>query len=157
MLPTESHATSRKQKHFRVGLASAAADIRAAQSLRCQVFAEEMGARLDAPEPGLDIDLYDGWCHHLLVREVDTGDAVGTPLEWQVYPRCPLPLTPISHAAAPIVPSLTKGYLRLGAWVCGAPASDPDFNLADRVRLSLQPEPRLCKALHARQGTETAP
>ncbi len=24
-----------------------------------------------------------------------------------------------------------KGYLRLGAWVCGAPAYDPDFACAD--------------------------
>jgi putative hemolysin len=29
------------------------------------------------------------------------------------------------------VPPLLKGYLRLGSWVCGEPAYDPDFNCAD--------------------------
>ncbi len=28
-------------------------------------------------------------------------------------------------------PALLRGYLRLGAQVCGAPAYDPDFNVAD--------------------------
>jgi putative hemolysin len=33
---------------------------------------------------------------------------------------------------------LRKGYLRLGAWVCGVPAWDPDFNTTDlRVPLPL--------------------
>ncbi len=29
------------------------------------------------------------------------------------------------------VPPLLRGYLRLGAWVCGEPAHDPDFDVAD--------------------------
>ncbi|MCH0541572.1 GNAT family N-acetyltransferase [Streptomyces sp. MUM 203J] len=29
------------------------------------------------------------------------------------------------------LPPLLRGYLRLGAWVCGAPAHDPDFRVAD--------------------------
>ncbi|MFG2430674.1 GNAT family N-acetyltransferase [Streptomyces sp. NPDC048590] len=29
------------------------------------------------------------------------------------------------------LPPLLRGYLRLGAWVCGAPAHDPDFGVAD--------------------------
>lgn len=37
------------------------------------------------------------------------------------------------------LPPLLRGYLRLGAWVCGAPAYDPDFNVADLyVLLSLR-------------------
>lgn len=36
------------------------------------------------------------------------------------------------------MPPLLRGYLRLGAWVCGEPAYDPDFNVADLyVLLSL--------------------
>jgi putative hemolysin len=36
------------------------------------------------------------------------------------------------------VPPLLRGYLRLGAWVCGPPAHDPDFGVADfLVLLSL--------------------
>ncbi len=31
----------------------------------------------------------------------------------------------------PVAPPLLKGYLRLGAWVCGEPAWDPDFDSAD--------------------------
>ena len=31
----------------------------------------------------------------------------------------------------PVAPALLKGYLRLGAWVCGEPAWDPDFDSAD--------------------------
>lgn len=29
------------------------------------------------------------------------------------------------------LPPLLRGYLRLGAWVCGPPAHDPDFDVAD--------------------------
>lgn len=29
------------------------------------------------------------------------------------------------------LPPLLRGYLRIGAWVCGPPAHDPDFNVAD--------------------------
>jgi putative hemolysin len=32
-------------------------------------------------------------------------------------------------------PPLLKGYLRLGAKICGAPAWDPDFNTADFLTL----------------------
>lgn len=31
----------------------------------------------------------------------------------------------------PSLPPLLRGYLRLGAWVCGPPAHDPDFGVAD--------------------------
>ena len=30
-----------------------------------------------------------------------------------------------------MLPPLLRGYLRLGAWVCGEPAYDPDFDVAD--------------------------
>ncbi|NTV93930.1 MAG: GNAT family N-acetyltransferase [Thiobacillus sp.] len=220
---------SRKKRRIHVGLATSREDIREAQKLRWQIFAEEMGARLDSPEPGLDIDLYDRWCDHLIVRDLDKGEVVGTyrilspeaakkignfysdqefdltrlghirermveigrscvhpdyrnggtiallwsglaaymkergydylmgcasitmqdgghnaagvwhairqqhlaPPEWRVFPRCPLPLEALTSEAAPLVPPLIKGYLRAGAYVCGEPAWDPDFNTAD--------------------------
>ncbi|MQA96873.1 MAG: GNAT family N-acetyltransferase [Streptosporangiales bacterium] len=31
----------------------------------------------------------------------------------------------------PDLPPLLRGYLRLGAWICGEPALDPDFGVAD--------------------------
>ena len=46
-------------------------DVLAAQRLRYQVFAEEMGARLSVPATapaGHDVDLFDPYCEHLLVR-----------------------------------------------------------------------------------------
>ncbi|MFN3829474.1 MAG: GNAT family N-acetyltransferase [Tepidimonas ignava] len=53
-------------------------EVRAAQRLRYQVFALEMGARLQTPLPGHDCDLFDDYCEHLLVREPMHGDVVGT-------------------------------------------------------------------------------
>ncbi|ATL26028.1 GNAT family N-acetyltransferase [Streptomyces formicae] len=56
-----------------------------------------------------------------------------SPPELRVHPH--RPWTPA--AAAPDRPSyadlppLLRGYLRLGAWMCGAPAHDPDFDVAD--------------------------
>ena len=38
---------------------------------------------------------------------------------------------PVEPPAPPAPPALTKGYLRCGAKVLGAPAWDPDFNTAD--------------------------
>ncbi|GAA4938624.1 hypothetical protein GCM10023238_00390 [Streptomyces heliomycini] len=42
--------------------------MRAAQRLRYEVFAGEMGALLATPQPGLDVDPFDAYCDHLLVR-----------------------------------------------------------------------------------------
>jgi len=53
-------------------------EIREAQRLRYKVFAEEMGARLSSVLPGHDIDLYDPFCDHLLVRDLASGEVVGT-------------------------------------------------------------------------------
>ena len=52
--------------------------VREAQRLRWRVFADELGARLASPEPGIDADRWDPWCDHLLVREVSSGQVVGT-------------------------------------------------------------------------------
>lgn len=229
MLRTGIQTEGRAKKTFRVAMAESEHDVRAAQRLRWKVFAEEMGARLATPEPGLDIDMFDAHCEHLLVRDADTEEVVGTyrilgpdaarrlggfytdqefdltrlqhlrggmvelgrscvhaehrsggvitllwaglaeymlkhghdyligcasigmgdggqnaagiwhavrekhmsPVEWRVFPRCPLPLEALSGVAAPLVPPLIKGYLRAGAYVCGEPAWDPDFNTAD--------------------------
>ncbi len=53
-------------------------EVRQAQRLRYEVFAEEMGARLEASLPGHDIDLFDDYCEHLLVRDEATGQVIGT-------------------------------------------------------------------------------
>jgi putative hemolysin len=208
-------------------------EVAAAQRLRYQVFAEELGARLHSAEPGLDIDEMDPYCDHLLIREESTGQIVGTyrmlpphraqaagrlysdsefdlaglaevrdqiveagrscvhpdhrtgavinlmwagiarylhlhgyrwlagcasvsladggesadcvwalarekhlaPPRLRVTPRRPYsvrpaPTTERSRLLA-AVPPLLRGYLRLGAWVGGPPAHDPDFDVAD--------------------------
>ena len=53
-------------------------EVRQAQRLRYSVFAGEMGARLNTPLAGHDIDLFDDYCEHLLVRDAASGQVVGT-------------------------------------------------------------------------------
>jgi len=53
-------------------------EVRQAQRLRFNVFAGEMGARLDTPLAGHDMDLFDDYCEHLLVRDEATREVVGT-------------------------------------------------------------------------------
>ena len=53
-------------------------EVRQAQRLRFKVFAEEMGARLDTTSPGHDVDLFDNYCEHLLVRDQATKEVIGT-------------------------------------------------------------------------------
>ena len=52
-------------------------EVRQAQRLRYRVFVDEMGARMSPPAetpPGLDVDVFDSHCEHLLVRTVEAGD-----------------------------------------------------------------------------------
>ena len=53
-------------------------DVRAAQRLRYEVFAGEMGARLNTTLEGHDVDLFDDFCEHLLVRDEATRQVIGT-------------------------------------------------------------------------------
>lgn len=229
MSPSGGPPEGRIKKSFQVAMADSAADVRAAQRLRWQVFAEEMGAHLSSPEPGFDIDRFDAHCEHLLVRDRESGAVVGayrllgpdaarqtgglytdqefdlgllqalrpsmvelgrscvhpdyrsgavitllwaglaeylirhpheyligcasigmadgghnaasiwhalrekhlSPAHWRAKPRNPLPLAKLTGMAAPTLPPLIKGYLRAGAYVCGEPAWDPEFNTAD--------------------------
>ncbi|MGW7428068.1 GNAT family N-acetyltransferase [Streptomyces sp. NPDC054861] len=236
--PAAAGAAPVDQPRYVVRLARDEDEVRAAQRLRHQVFAGELGAHLDGPEPGLDIDAFDAYCDHLLVREETTGEVVGTyrvlpperariagrlysesefdlgrlaplrddlvevgrscvhpahrngaviALVWAGLARymtrtghnwlagcCSLPLAdggalaaatwdtvkakhlaPEEHWVTPHrlwspdgiarprgrteLPPLLRGYLRLGARVCGAPAHDPAFGVADLyVLLSLR-------------------
>ena len=204
-------------------------DVEAAQRLRHRVFAGELGARLDSPRPGLDVDRFDEFCDHLIVREDATGEVVGTyrmlppararaagglysdgefdlaaldplrdslveagrscvhpdhragavvglvwagiaryllltgnrwltgcasvgladggaqaagvwetvqarhlsPERYRVTPHRPWAADGAGRHRRPALPPLLKGYLRLGAWVCGPAAFDPDFDCAD--------------------------
>ncbi len=224
--------TRSRGPRLHVTLATCESEILAAQKLRYQIFAEELGARLPTRIAGVDRDLFDPHCEHLIVRDEESGRIVGTyrilspeaarsvgsyysesefdltrlahlrprtvevgrscidpsyrsgavisllwaglarymldngheyligcasigmndgghnaaaiynslssqlsPLEYRVFPRCPLPLAQLSQTSPAELPPLLKGYLRAGAWVCGEPAWDPDFNTADLLLL----------------------
>ncbi|MGE4240415.1 GNAT family N-acetyltransferase [Ramlibacter sp.] len=74
------HATPPEKRGLGISVAWArhADEVRAAQRLRFTVFAGEMGARLDTSVPGHDVDLFDEFCEHLLVRANDSGEVIGT-------------------------------------------------------------------------------
>ena len=61
-----------------VSWARDAEEVRQAQRLRFSVFAGEMGARLRTPLPGHDIDRFDDYCEHLLVRDSASQEVIGT-------------------------------------------------------------------------------
>jgi putative hemolysin len=58
------------------------------------------------------------------------------PPQYRVYPHRPViidgrPLDEIPAPARPMIPPLMRGYLRLGARICGEPAYDADFGVGD--------------------------
>lgn len=53
------------------------------------------------------------------------------PADYRVTPLTPFPTEEYESGQVPHIPTLLKGYLRSGAWVCGAPAWDKEFNSAD--------------------------
>ncbi|QWD91887.1 GNAT family N-acetyltransferase [Polynucleobacter sp. MWH-Braz-FAM2G] len=213
--------------------ASSQNEIKEAQRLRYKVFAQEMGANLPQNAEGLDIDEFDAYCDHLLIRDQDSLKVVGTyrvlpphkaleigrlysdaefdlsrlnhlrpklvelgrscvhqdyrsgavimalwsglaqymqkngyeimlgcasipmadgghyaaslynslgndqmaPTEFHAFPRLPLPLEKLNGGLEVEPPPLIKGYLKLGAKICSAPAWDPDFNTADLLTM----------------------
>jgi putative hemolysin len=229
MLSEQLQTGKRARPRLALAFARNENEVAEAQRLRYAVFAGEMGARLDAGADGRDEDRFDAFCEHLLVRDVETGEAVGTyrilspraareaggyyseqefdlarvahlregmvevgrscihpdyrsggailmlwsaliryalenqyeylfgcasmsmadgghsaaavfrrlgpqcmsPVEYRVFPRCRLPLERFDGDRVAVLPPLVKGYLNIGAWVCGEPAWDPDFNTAD--------------------------
>jgi putative hemolysin len=226
-LQEQTSGTRNGRHRLTVGFARTEGEIHDAQRLRYRVFAGEMGANLPSRTPGIDYDVYDPYCEHLVVRDSGSGEVVGNyrilspenaqkigyysenefdltrlqhlrprlveigrscvhpdyrngatiallwsglahymterghdylmgcasismadgghaaaslynrlsgnlgPQEYRVFPRCPLPLAALRRDSPAETPPLIKAYLRAGAWVCGEPAWDPDFNTAD--------------------------
>jgi putative hemolysin len=58
-----------------------------------------------------------------------------SPDHWRVHPRIPFPLKAAPAKSIGSLPPLIKGYVRLGAYVCGEPAWDRQFNSADLLML----------------------
>lgn len=64
---------------FEVKIATEPSEIEQAQRLRFQVFNLELNKGLKASyERGLDLDEFDSFCDHLIVRDLKSGDVVGT-------------------------------------------------------------------------------
>ncbi|WP_417699351.1 GNAT family N-acetyltransferase [Pseudophaeobacter sp.] len=64
---------------FSVSLAQDAAELRAAQALRYEVFVREMGAdgaQVDH-QSGLETDQFDAFCDHMIIRESATNRVIG--------------------------------------------------------------------------------
>ena len=60
-------------------------------------------------------------------------DAHLSPPEYRVFAHNPLPIDKLNKDLPTIFPPLIKGYLRLGAYICGEPAWDATFNTADML------------------------
>ncbi|WP_156689757.1 GNAT family N-acetyltransferase [Mycobacterium sp. Marseille-P9652] len=239
----ESAASSSGGPHYSLLLSTDPAMVEAAQRLRYDVFTSTPGFALptaDGSRGHIDVDRFDEYCDHLLVRDDDTGELVGcyrmlapagaiaagglytetefdlhafdglrpslvemgravvrdghrnggvvllmwagilayldrygydyvtgcvsvpiggdddgdapgsqlrgvrdfivarhaAPPQYRVRPFRPVvvggvPLDDIPAPPRPTVPPLMRGYLRLGAQVCGEPAHDPDFGVGD--------------------------
>ena len=78
MLEPGREDRSEQTPRLSVHLARSGAEVREAQRLRFKVFAEEMGARLDGGEDGIDEDIFDPYCEHLVVTDDATGEVYGT-------------------------------------------------------------------------------
>ena len=78
MLHLAEQPAPARRPRLHVGLAQCESEIREAQKLRYRIFAEELGARLPTRMPGIDIDLYDPYCEHLIVRDEANDRIVGT-------------------------------------------------------------------------------
>ena len=83
--PSTALADAADRPAFDVVWARDDEDVREAQQLRYLVFAQEMGARLTLPKgapAGHDIDIFDPFCEHLLVRAAsrdgEPGPVIGT-------------------------------------------------------------------------------
>jgi putative hemolysin len=80
------------------------------------------------------VPLFDGGFTASAVWDVVRAKHLAPPL-LRVTPRDPYPLSPLPEVSKrellAAVPPLLRGYLRLGAWIGGEPAHDPDFGVAD--------------------------
>ncbi len=82
-LSNANHALAARQRRspavYGLRLAGSAAELRAAQALRFEVFNLELGEGLvHSADSGLDADAHDAVCDHLIVSDVRSGQVVGT-------------------------------------------------------------------------------
>ena len=78
MLDLVRQQAGESKRKLTSSLARTGAELEEAQRIRFKVFAEEMGAKLPNAEQGLDVDRFDHYCDHLLVRDNNDNKVVGT-------------------------------------------------------------------------------
>lgn len=71
-------STSTTRSGLVVGLAQTTQELDLIQRLRYDTFKSEYGAEFNPNTPGLDSDAFDRWCEHLMVRDLETDEVVGT-------------------------------------------------------------------------------
>ena len=74
----QAQAVSNKPARLQVRWARHLDEVRLAQKLRFQIFAEEMGATLRTSLAGHDVDVFDDYCEHLMVCDPATEAVIGT-------------------------------------------------------------------------------
>lgn len=138
--PAARPSVAQAPQRFEVSWAQQAADVLEAQRLRYQVFAVEMGSQLSPPEgspPGHDVDRFDAFCEHLLVRAVgpsgQPGELVGTyrvlmpdaarragglytDTEFDLHPVRPLLGTAVELGRSCVHPQWRSGGVVLALW-----------------------------------------
>ncbi|MBK1614176.1 ornithine-acyl-ACP acyltransferase [Rubrivivax gelatinosus] len=133
-------ATAEAEAALTVAWARDDDEVREAQALRHEVFVGEMGARLDLPAgtpAGLDVDRYDAFCEHLLVRApgdgAEPGPVVGTyrvmtpaaaaragglysENEFDLAPLAPLRTTMVELGRSCVHPDWRSGGVVMALW-----------------------------------------
>jgi putative hemolysin len=78
MLDLVRQQAAEPKRKLTTSLARTESEMKEAQRIRYKVFAEEMGAQLPNSGEGLDVDRFDHYCDHLLVRDNNDNKVVGT-------------------------------------------------------------------------------
>lgn len=71
-------AAAATDERYLLSLACSLDEVREAQRLRYRIFTEEYQATIRTRIPGVDEDFYDSFCDHLLVRDAQSMEVVGT-------------------------------------------------------------------------------
>lgn len=66
-----------QSRQYTVKIAASEAEVKEAQHLRYEVFKEELDREFDFDD-GMDTDAYDESSHHLIVKENESGQVIGT-------------------------------------------------------------------------------
>lgn len=141
-------------------------DVRQAQRLRFDVFTGELGVRLRTPLPNHDVDRYDEFCEHLLVRHAESGQVVGTyraltptqarragstyaESEFDLAPLAPLRARMLELGRSCVHPQHRQGAVLLALW--GALAEFMASNDLDTMigcaSISLAPGPQFAAGI----------